>query len=85
MLTPFYIAMRAGEGSSRSVWLRHATAATFAFAVWVYAMQGSLFTTEFHGRFYDAKAAALLIVGFTLISGCVRRAALPPPQGSARI
>ena len=69
VLTPICIWQYAASESGRAPWKLHACVATAAFAVWAYAIQGSVFVIN---ELYYAKLAGLIVVVFTILSGFFR-------------
>jgi len=63
--TPLYIRLLAG--SSGAPWRVQAFISMFAFAIWAYAVQGSVF-----GTLYDPALAAIAVGFFTLVSGAFK-------------
>jgi hypothetical protein len=83
IFTPLYIRQLAlNEGGGASSWRSHALIATFAFAVWAYAIQGSAFTLgHLQDSYVGVWASAMLIV-FTLASGLFGPPPLRAPDGA---
>jgi hypothetical protein len=76
IFTPLYI--RSFAGRTSAPWRTHAVMATLAFAVWAYAMNGSVFqfpVGELKAGLYEGTIAAIVLVVFSLVSGLIK----PPP------
>ena len=69
VLTPICIWQYAASEGGRAPWKLHACVATAAFAVWAYAIQGSVFVVN---ELYYAKLAGLIVIVFTILSGFFR-------------
>ena len=69
IFTPLYIWQSGREIGPNTPWMTHAFIATIAFAVWAYAMQGSIFTVGLSDNFFRGNYAAALVIVFTLASG----------------